>query len=92
MLKYDERKIYKVKDGQSLKSLANELSTTEYALIQANGLKEELFAGQILLLPPSRNVYVVQAGDTKSLLCGSAEKYEERNGTGIFYIGMRVRL
>jgi len=33
----------------------------------------------------------VQAGDTKSVLCGSEERYEKINGPYLFP-GMRVRL
>ena len=86
------KKMYKVKEGQTLRLLAAELSTTEYALIAENDLRKELYAGQVLRLPRSRDVYTVQAGDTKRLLCGSEENYKSVNGTSIFYIGMRVRL
>ena len=92
MLKTWTGKIYKVKRGQTLKGLAKELSTTEYALIACNGLQTEVYEGQILILPESRNIYTVQVGDTKSLLCGSEEGYQIQNGTTVFYLGMRVLL
>ena len=92
MLKAEIGKVYKVKRGQTLKSLARELSTTEYALIARNHLKSELYEGQILFLPEDRNMYTVQVGDTKSLIGESVEQYEDRNGTNIFYLGMRVLL
>jgi hypothetical protein len=34
----------------------------------------------------------VQAGDTKALLCGSEKNYRIRNGTDVFYPGMKVHL
>ena len=92
MLKCFDGKVYKVKRGQTAASLARELGVTVYLLARLNGLREEIFEGQILLLPKSGNLYTVQSGDTKALLCGSKERYEEKNGTDIFYLGMKVLL
>ena len=92
MLKNAKPKIYKVKAGQTLSSLARAIGVTEYLLAAENGLKEELFEGQILILPQSGNLYTVQAGDTKTLLCGGEERYEARNGVDIFYPGMKILL
>ena len=61
--------------------------------MKENGLNEEVKSGQLLMIPKERgNLYVVKEGDTKSLLCGSAENYEKRNGTPVFYLGMQVVL
>lgn len=92
MLKTLRQNPYKVKKGQTLLSLSQELSTTPYALVAENGLTEELFEGQLLQLPPPANLYTVQAGDTKTLVCGSEENYRNKNGTDVFYIGMRILL
>lgn len=92
MLTIEIHNPYKVKKGQTAGRLAKELSTTVYAIIAKNGLTEELHEGQILFLPPKGNVYTVQAGDTKTLLCGGEREYEKCNGTNIFYPGMRVLL
>ena len=92
MLKMELRQPYKVKKGQSLQSVACECRTTVFAIVAQNGLREELYEGQLLRIPAPANVYVVQAGDTKELLCGSAERYFEKNGTHVFYLGMRVRI
>ncbi len=91
-LKLEIGQPYKVKRGQSLQSVAQECATTAFAIVHRNGLKEELYEGQLIFLPESANVYVVQAGDTKKLLCGSDERYAEKNGTDVFYLGMRVLL
>ena len=69
-----------------------ELATTPYALAAENGLTEELFEGQLLQLPPPAQIYTVQAGDTKTLVCGNEENYRNKNGTDVFYPGMRILL
>ena len=92
MLKLKEQKWYKVKRGQTLQSVAAGLNTTAYALAAENGLKEEVYEGQLLRVPEARPLYTVQAGDNKALLCGSEKAYERLNGTQAFYLGMRVRL
>ena len=92
MLKIGKMELYKVKLGDTLKGLSEQLPTTMYALIAENGLTTELTEGQILRLPTRADLYTVQAGDTKTLLCGSDEAYRKRNGTDVFYLGMRVRL
>ena len=93
MLKMENTTYYKVKTGQTLRMVAKAFSVAEGRLVELNNLKEELYTGQILKIPPERgNAYIVQAGDTKELLCGSAERFRLYNGTDCFYIGMRVIL
>ena len=93
MLKTEKWHYYQVKKGQTLREIADYFSVSEFLLVKENGLMEEVWAGQILRIPEERgNVYFVQAGDTKRLLCGSEEEYIKKNGTDIFYIGMRVIL
>ena len=93
MLQLKRTKFYTVKSGQSVEEIAAAFSVSRYLLVQKNGLTEQPFAGQVLLIPDEvGNEYTVRAGDTKALLCGSEEKYEKKNGTKVFYIGMRVRI
>ncbi len=92
MLKIGDLQFYKVKRGDTIQGLCGQLPTTMYALIAENGLRDEIKEGDILRLPPAANLYTVQAGDTKALLCGSEEGYHQRNGTSVFYLGMRVCL
>ncbi|MBQ8320169.1 MAG: LysM peptidoglycan-binding domain-containing protein [Clostridia bacterium] len=92
MLKRLQTKRYKVKRGQTAASLAAACGVNVYFFVKANGLKEELYEGQLVHLPDAGNLYTVRAGDTPALLCGSKEGYEKRNGTEIFYPGMRVLL
>ncbi len=93
MLKTQNQRYYKVKKGQTLPKIAAYFSVAEYLLIRENGLTKPPFAGQILRIPAERgNAYTVREGDTKELLCGSAEHYFTKNGTDIFYIGMRIRI
>ena len=93
MLKTEKVKYYRVKEGQGVREIAEYFSVSPYLLAKSNGLYEEPSAGMVLEIPAQRgNFYTVQEEDTKTLLCGSEENYEQRNGTDIFYIGMRVIL
>ena len=93
MLKLEIPEFYKVQAGQTLKQIASVFSVSERLLIKENKLTEEVKKGQILRIPTERgNLYTVREGDTKSLLCGSEENYEKRNGTSVFYPGMKVVL
>lgn len=93
MLKIKRTKFYKVKAGQSLEEIAAAFSLSPWLLIKENGLTEQPYDGQILRIPSAiGNEYTVQAGDSKTLLCGSAERYESLNGTDIFYVGMKIRI
>ena len=91
MLKTEPRQFYQVKKGQTLAEIADYFSVSQFLLVKINRLTSPPCAGQILLIPQqSGNVYTVQEGDTKALLCGSEEAYLSKNGTDVFYIGMRV--
>lgn len=93
MLKIKRTKLYKVKSGQSIEEIAAAFSVSPWLLVKENGLTAQPFAGQILSIPDEvGDLYTVQAGDTKTLLCGSDENYAKKNGTDVFYIGMRVRI
>ena len=92
MLEKRSAKFHRVEKGQTLADIAAYYSTSVYLLVKENGLKCPIFVGQVLIVPKERgNLYVVKEGDTKTLLCGSAEHYEKLNGKS-FYIGMRVLL
>ncbi len=91
MLKTQRQQFYQVKKGQSLEEIAKYFSVSEWLIVKENGLTVPIFVGQILKIPSERgDRYEVRAGDTKELLCGSAENYAKKNGTDVFYIGMRV--
>lgn len=93
MLKVLWQKYYKVKAGQTLRDVAEAFCVSERALALSNGLKGEPFCGQVLEIPDLRgNAYTVKRGDTKALLCGSAENFLRKNGTERLYLGMRVIL
>lgn len=93
MVKTEWKKRYRVKSGQTLKEIAMHFCVSAFLLAKMNGLCEEVEEGQMLDIPDERgNAYTVREGDTKTLLCGSEEAYERKNGTGVFYIGMRVIL
>ena len=93
MLKTEKFDYYKIKEGQTLRAVAEYFSVSEYLLAKVNGLKAPIYQGQILKIPEEKgNAYVVREGDTKELLCGSEENYLRKNGTDAFYIGMRIIL
>jgi LysM repeat protein len=93
MLKTVFRRYYQVKKGQTLEEIAEYFSVSERLIVQENGLSSPPYAGQILRIPTERgNAYMVQEGDTKALLCGSEENFYRKNGTEVFYNGMRVRI
>ena len=93
MLKTRNVDFYKVQSGQTLKEVAEYFSVSEFLLAKTNGLTKPIATGMVLKIPKERgNAYVVAEGDTKSLLCGSEEAFERKNGTGVFYLGMRVIL
>ena len=84
---------YKVKEGQTIQQIAEYFSLSPYLLAKVNGLRQQPSKGCILTIPDEKgNYYTVKEGDTKTLLCGSKENYEKKNGTDVFYIGMRVVL
>lgn len=86
-------KFHKVERGQTLKEIAKAYSVSESLLAKENGLRTPPKAGQILTLPTEKgNAYVVKEGDTKTLLSGGEDAFERKNGTDVFYIGMRVIL
>ena len=86
-------KYYRVKKGQTLSAVAKAFGLPPRILAVENALEEELFEGQILTIPPCEgNLYTVQGGESKTLLCGSAENFEKKNKTACLYIGQTVVL
>ena len=93
MLKTEFVKYHKTQAGQGVRAIAEYYSVSPFLLAKINGLTEEPKEGRLLRIPDERgNCYIVREGDTKILLCGSEENYARKNGTDIFYIGMRVIL
>lgn len=91
MLSITIPKYYKVKKGQTLRAVAEAFCVPETRIAAENGLKGEITEGQLLRLPREKgNLYIVRAGDTKELLCGSAGNYKKKNGTDAFYPGMKI--
>ncbi|MBQ8394005.1 MAG: LysM peptidoglycan-binding domain-containing protein [Clostridia bacterium] len=93
MLQVKRLQFHVVKEGQTLGKIAEAYSVSPRLLARENGLQEPPFTGQILRIPNERgNAYTVREGDTKELLCGSADNFSRKNGGGAFYIGMLVIL
>lgn len=93
MLQVRIGKWYQVKEGQTLRAIADAFCVSERLLVQINSLTRPPQAGALLRIPKERgNIYTARPKDTKALLCGSEENYRRKNGTDILYIGMRVIL
>ena len=93
MLKTKREKYYRVKEGQTLQEIAEYFSVSPYLLAKRNGLEDMPAEGCLLEIPAERgDYYIVREGDSKLLLCGGAENYRRKNGTDVFYIGMRIIL
>lgn len=84
--------VYRVKRGQSLADIARTFGVTARLLAAVNHLKKEPEEGQVLLLPPSGDRYVVRGWESRTLLCGSPERFSERNGTRALYPGQEIIL
>ena len=82
---------YKVRAGQTLRSVAEAFSVPETRVAADNSLRGEVCEGQLLRLPQDKgNLYTVRAGDTKELLCGNSGNYRRKNGTDAFYPGLKI--
>ena len=77
---------YRVKKGQTLRDIAIAFRLPPRVLAKENALTGEVHEGQVLKIPVCEgNLYTVRGGESKSLLCGSKENFEERNGTKCLY-------
>ena len=84
-------RLYRVKRGQTLGCVASAFGLTPRILAAENDLSEELFEGQLLVIPEAEgNLYTVRGGESKTLLCGSKENFERKNRTSLLYIGQQV--
>ena len=92
-LELEQKTYYRLKKGQSLGDVAKAYGVPPRVLAAVNGLCEEPQEGRVLQIPEERrNLYTVRGGESKALLCGSAEGYEERNKTKCLYVGQTVWL
>lgn len=91
-LKMKERTYYVAQEGDTIGRIALEANVSPVALKKRNGIEGELCGGELLVLPPSGNLYTVCPGDDPVTLCGSVERFVALNGTDILYPGMKVRI
>ena len=92
MLKIEYKKLHKVSNGETLEKIALVYRLPVRDIVKENRLSGEVWVGQVLVLPDRQgDLYTVQAGDSKSLLCGSKENYEKKNGKSL-YPGLKVWL
>lgn len=84
---------YRVKRGQTLSEIARVFLLPARVLAFANGLTEEVHAGQVLKIPArAGNLYRVRGGESKTLLCGSPESFERKNATACLYPAQEIFL
>ena len=92
MLELEKKKLHKVSTGETIEKIAKTYRIPVRSLLLENGLNEEVWVGQVLVLPQRQgDLYTVQAGDSKELICGSIESYEAKNGK-IIYPTLKVWL
>ncbi len=85
------QRLYQVKRGQTATQIAQAFCLPLSRLIADNALKGEVREGQVLKIPDEEhNLYVVQGGESKTLLCGSEERYFALNGTQFLYVGQKI--
>ena len=88
-----ESGFYRVKRGQTLKSIASAFSCPQRLLAAINALQEEVSEGEVLLLPEAEgNLYTVRGGESKALLSGSEEQFFRKNQTHCLYPTQEVIL
>ena len=85
-------KFYRVKRGQTLLMIASAFQVSPALLATENAIAGEVEGGEILKLPARGNIYTVQGGESKTLLCGSPQRFFELNGTAAFYPGQKIIL
>ena len=92
-LSIKECEFYRVKKGQTLKSIARAFSCPARMLAACNDLSEEVRAGEVLKIPKIEgNLYRVRGDENKSLLAGSDEGFEKKNFTRWLYPTQQVIL
>ncbi len=84
--------VWRVRCGQTLSDVARAFGVPPRLLAAVNALDCEPAEGQLLAVPPAGDLYTVRGGETKALLCGSAQRFEERNATRCLYPSQQVFL
>lgn len=88
-----EQSVYRVKKGQTLNDLQNAFCIPARLIAIENALTEELRGGEVLFIPEAKgNLYVVRGGESKTLLCGSEERFFEKNKTNCLYPAQKILL
>ena len=88
-----ESVFYRVKRGQTLKSIAAAFSCPERLIADCNRLTEEVGEGEIISIPRVEgNLYTVRGGESKVLLLGSEENFFAKNKTNCLYPTQKILL
>ena len=88
-----ESEFYRVKKGQTLKSIAAAFACTERLIAAFNNLTEEVGEGEVIMIPRVEgNLYTVRGGESKALLSGSSERFYETNQTNCLYPTQKILL
>ena len=90
-----EKFFYRVKEGDSVLSLAERFSVPPVLLIKDNNLTEEIQNGDVLFICKTRGrTYTAKPFDTVESVAArfnvSAERLKETNGTDYLFYGLTV--
>ena len=84
--------LYRVRRGQTAAEIARAFGVPARVFAAANALTKEVQAGELVRIPPKGNVFRVRGGETRALLCGSAENFRKKNATASLYPTQEVLL
>lgn len=92
--KSDDELIYVVEDGDNLRSIAENFSTTENLIIADNFLKNKVKTGDVLYVKKYSNIYVVKPSDTIESIAKNFQVNEldvlNINKITYIYVGERI--
>ena len=87
--------IYRVEEGDTLRSIGDKFHAAETALISLNALTQEVSVGDVLLVERTNGIpYIVKPGDSlESITNGDKNKIFEivnKNKTDVIYVGQKI--
>ena len=85
-------RLYRVRRHDTLEGIARAFSLPPRVLAAKNHLTHEPEEGRVLVLPDGGDLYFVRGGETKTLLSGSEQNFEEKNCTKLLYPTQQVLL
>lgn len=92
---YQDKFIYRVQNGDTIKSIAEKFHTQETFLISLNALTEEVCVGDILLVEKIKGEpYIVKPLDTLEKIAGYDKdrifEIINKNKTDVIFVGQKL--